>query len=145
MTAQADGPVILHASAVAFGDAGLLITGRSGAGKSSLAIELLGIGADLVADDCVVLTMRDGGLLMSAPETTSGLVEARGIGLLRSDFVCAWARAVVDLDHIETRRLPDPRETVIAGVPLPLIRKVESAAFPSMLRLVLKGGRVDDR
>ena len=145
MAAQPHGPVILHASAVAFGTAGLLITGRSGAGKSSLAIELLALGADLVADDRVVLTPRDGGLLMSAPEATRGLIEARGIGLLQVDPVPAWARAVVDLDDLETHRLPDPRETVIAGVHLPLIRKVESAAFPSMLRLVLKGGRADDR
>ncbi len=143
MSAPSQGSVTLHASAIAFGASGLLITGRSGAGKSSLAIELLGLGAGLVADDRVILTPREGALMMSAPAPLKGLVEARGVGLLRVEPVTAWARAVVDLDEVETERLPEARETVIAGVRLPLLRKVEAPAFPSMLRLVLKKGRVD--
>lgn len=42
---------ILHASCVALDGRGLLILGPSGSGKSALALELMALGADLVADD----------------------------------------------------------------------------------------------
>ncbi len=138
------GPVVLHATAVSFGAAGLLIRGTSGSGKSTLALQLLGLGASLVADDNVVATPTDGCLMLASPDATKGMIEARGLGLLRVPSCLAVARAVVDLDTVEDQRLPLPHETVIAGVPLPLLRKVESAAFPSMLRLLLLGGLVHD-
>jgi serine kinase of HPr protein (carbohydrate metabolism regulator) len=84
MTDAPEAPTI-HASAVAIGTTGVLIRGESGTGKSSLALGL--IMADrrrhrLVADDRVVLTVKDGGLLASAPEEIAGLLEVRGQGLL---------------------------------------------------------------
>ncbi len=48
---------IVHASCVAFGGAGVLILGPSGSGKSALALALMGLGAALVADDRVLLTL----------------------------------------------------------------------------------------
>ena len=138
------GPVVLHATAVACGMSGLLIVGASGSGKSALALQLIGLGATLIADDRVVATPTDGCLRLAAPEATRGLIEARGVGLLRVPSSSAWARAVVDLDAEEGERMPRPHETVIAGVPLRLLRKVESAAFPSMLQLFLLGGTTHD-
>ena len=138
------GPVILHATAVAFGTAGLLIRGMAGSGKSTLALQLLGLGAILVADDRVIATPSEGSLTLASPDATTGMIEARGLGLLRVPTCRAVARAVVDLDTVEEERLPPPHETVIAGVRLPLLHKVESAAFPSMLRLLLLGGLVHD-
>jgi len=46
----------LHATAVAFDQKAVVITGPSGAGKSSLALQMMAFGADLVADDQVILT-----------------------------------------------------------------------------------------
>ena len=117
-----------------------MITGASGSGKSTLALQLVGIGATLVADDRVVAVPRDGGLWIAAPEAIKDRIEARNFGLLACPTRPGWARAVVDMDKIETRRLPIPRETVIAGVALPLFRKVESPAFATMLKLYLEGG-----
>ncbi len=136
----ADSSTLMHGSAVAVGDAGVLILGRSGAGKSSLAIELIALGAALVADDQVLLEPKGEGLLMSAPANLQGMIEARQLGLLAQPCKPAWARLVVDLDQVETTRLPEPRETVIAGVPLRLIHRVESGAFQSMLYLLMQGG-----
>jgi hypothetical protein len=45
------------------------------------------------------------------------------------------------LDEVETERLPERHETVIADVTLPSIRKVESPAFPAMLCALMNGGR----
>ncbi|MBA3881078.1 MAG: aldolase, partial [Sphingobium sp.] len=41
----------LHVSCVAIGDRAVLIEGRSGAGKSDLALRLIDRGARLVSDD----------------------------------------------------------------------------------------------
>ncbi len=130
----------LHASAVACGPVGLLITGRSGSGKSSLAIELVSRGLELVADDQVQATVVDGGLLLAAPDRLKDRIEARGLGILGCPTRPAWARYVVDLDETEVARLPGPQETVIADVTLPLVRRVESPAFPAMLYTLLTGG-----
>ncbi len=135
-------PVVLHASAVAIGRSGLLIQGPSGAGKSSLALELMALGATLVADDRVRITAsQDHGVLMTAPKELEGLIEARGLGLIKAPFRPARLNAVVDLATLETQRLPDYHETVIANVAFPTFRKVESASFPSMLVAYLIGGR----
>ena len=77
-------------------------------------------------------------------DTIRDMIEARGVGILASPASPAWARAVVDLDKVEKARLPEARETVIAGARLPLLRKVESPAFPAMLKLYLLGGVYGD-
>ena len=119
----------------------LLITGPTGSGKSTLALELIGLGAVLVADDRVVLTNRSGALWMAAPPTLAGRIEARGLGILRAPAGPACAVAVVDLAEVETRRMPGPRRITLEDVTLPLLAKVESPAFASMLHLYLAGGR----
>jgi HPr kinase/phosphorylase len=133
-------PVILHATAVAFGPAGLLILGKSGSGKSTLALQLIGLGATLVADDRVVCAPQDGALKLSAPDPIRDRIEARGLGLLAVPSAPAMARAAVEMERAETARLPAPREIVIAGVTLPALPKLEGPAFPAILRLYLEGG-----
>ena len=119
-----------------------MIIGSTGSGKSTLALQLISLGATLVADDGVMIHSGEGALRLSAPVPIRDRIEARGFGILATPSTDAVARAVVDLDTVETSRLPAPRETVIAGVPLPLFAKVESPAFPAMLRLWLDGGLV---
>ena len=142
MAATPPGPVNIHASAVTFGARGLLILGASGSGKSSLALELMALGAVLVADDRVIMTPDlNGGLRMSAPAALEGLIEARGVGLIRCDHRPAMAVWAVTLDEVETERLPERHDTVIGDVTLPVLRKVESPAFPAMLCALMNGGR----
>ena len=119
-----------------------MFTGTSKSGKSTLAIEMIALGATLVSDDQVTITGKpDGAVWMSAPDPLPGLIEARGVGLLAIPRKGAYARAVVDLDQIETQRLPPTREIVLAGVSLPLLYRVESPAFASILMVYLKGQR----
>lgn len=132
-----------HASAVAFDGRAVLLTGPSGSGKSALALELLALGGLLVGDDAVLLR-RDpaGGLMARAPEATRGLIEARGVGILRADALAEAAVAlVVDMGTAETDRLPPPRHVTLLGVPLPLLHKVESRCFPAAIRQYLRHGR----
>ncbi|MDA3887407.1 MAG: serine kinase, partial [Allgaiera sp.] len=62
-----EGESILHASCVALDGRGVLILGPSGAGKSGLALQLMALGARLVADDRTRLNPRAGRLIARAP------------------------------------------------------------------------------
>ncbi|MBO8176179.1 HPr(Ser) kinase/phosphatase [Aeribacillus pallidus] len=62
---------------------GVLITGKSGVGKSETALELVKRGHRLVADDCVEIRQEDGDTLIgSAPELIEHLLEIRGLGII---------------------------------------------------------------
>ena len=127
---------MLHASCVALSGRAVLILGRSGSGKSALALTLMAFGARLVADDSTVVSRTGDGLMAHAPASIAGRIEARGMGILHADPV-ARARLVlaVDLDRDETARLPQARTTSICDVALPLFHKVNHACFaPAILQ-----------
>lgn len=134
----------VHASCVAFGGRGVLILGPSGAGKSALALQLMGLGADLVADDRVALSVQNGGLVASAPPGLPPLIEARGIGLLRA-LLQPEARVVlaVDLGRIEPDRLPPLRQMRLLDVAIPLVLGPVSGHFPAAIRHYILHGRQD--
>jgi len=63
-------------------DAGVLLLGESGAGKSDLALRLIERGAVLVADDRTELFVRDHALMAKAVPGLEGLLEVRGVGII---------------------------------------------------------------
>ncbi len=94
----------LHANALALGEKGLLLRGRSGAGKSALTLALIarvaaqGDFARLVGDDRVRLEAQDGRLVARPHPAIAGLVEVRGVGPLPAPFEPACVLdAVVDI------------------------------------------------
>jgi HPr kinase/phosphorylase len=104
----------IHASCGACDGAGVLLLGPPGSGKSDLLLRLLDIGFALVADDCVLI--EDG--FASAPASLAGLLEVRGLGILRLPSVPRTRlRLVVTLQH-EVPRLPEPRLHAEIGLPL---------------------------
>lgn len=74
----------LHGCMVDIRGVGVLITGKSGSGKSETAIGLLERGAALVADDLVQVRLVGGELITSAPELSRGYLEMRGIGIINA-------------------------------------------------------------
>lgn len=140
-TVRPDGSLDLHASTVALPGsggapaAGVMLFGPTGSGKSELALELMALGARLVADDrTLVAPMPGGGLVASAPAVLHGLIEARGIGIMRVKALpSARLYLAVDLGKRETERLPPERSIDILGVSLPLLHAVASRAFPAAL------------
>lgn len=139
MSAQ---PHILHANAVVFQGQGVLIKGASGQGKSGLSLQLMALGAQLVADDRTILEHSDGAVWMSAPTSLHGLIEARGVGILSAEAALrARLCAVVDLDRDEKDRLPDRREISVIGCRFPLFFNVPTPYFAASLVQYLKGGR----
>lgn len=126
----------LHASCVAVNGRGLLVLGKSGAGKSALALQLMALGAELVADDRTDLWREEDRIFATAPPALAGLIEARGVGILR---VPALDRAeiglVADLDQRECNRLPPLRHMMVLGTRLPLVHGAENAHLaPALLQ-----------
>ncbi len=130
-------PAYLHANALVLGEFGLLLRGPPGAGKSTLTLELVdrwrarGAFAALVGDDRVSLEVRHGRLIAKPHPSIRGMIEARGLGVLRVDWEPACVvRAVVDLlPRVESpERYPDAGDSRIelSGVTLP--RMFENAA-----------------
>jgi HPr kinase/phosphorylase len=74
--------VTLHGCMVDMRGVGVLIVGKSGAGKSETAIGLLERGASLVADDMVRIKYVGGDLVATAPDLSRGYMEIRGIGII---------------------------------------------------------------
>ena len=148
---MSDAPLeVIHATAVALHRRAALITGRAGAGKSTLAIELLALGGALIADDLVALRAGENGALIAAPPPAAaeeaGMIEARGVGLIRSPRRVATAPVafVVDLDAATTgERLPRRAVRVFAGVEVPVIR-VGARPAPALIALMLESGGVID-
>ncbi|MEO0391295.1 MAG: HPr kinase/phosphatase C-terminal domain-containing protein [Pseudomonadota bacterium] len=135
--------MILHASAVAFGGRAVLITGAAGSGKSSLALQLMALGAALISDDRTVLTRDGSSVIASAGPNIAGLIEARGIGILNAATSApAPVTCVVDLDQTETERLPQ-RRIMLLDVPLPLLHKSDNPAWPAALRAYMTAGMAD--
>jgi HPr kinase/phosphorylase len=134
---------ILHASCVALNGQGVLILGSSGAGKSSLALELMALGADLVADDRTCLLRRGGEIIASAPHALAGMIEARGVGLLKAKALPEVSVSlVVDLDQIEIVRLPIQRTITLLTCKVPLIHGVATNHFPAIILQYIKGGGI---
>lgn len=122
-----------HGSLILTGDRGIFITGRSGSGKTGLALALLrhcvahGHFGRLVADDQVFLFARNGRLIGRAPAAISGLVEARGFGPALLDYEPA---AVIDLlvELAPAQAAPRYQEiatTLLENVEVPTVRLAE--------------------
>lgn len=73
----------LHGVLVDIYGVGVLITGKSGVGKSETALELVKRGHRLVADDSVEIRQEDTDTLIgSSPELIEHLLEIRGLGII---------------------------------------------------------------
>ena len=137
----------VHGSCVELCGRGVLVIGKSGAGKSSLAIELISLGASLVGDDQVVLGEDDGIVVARALPRTSGpkpgAIEARQIGIIEAP-VCERVAlmVVIDLDRPESSRLPRARTILLGKTPVPLLHGKGVNGLGPAVALILRSGRL---
>ena len=139
--------MFVHATCVALRQGrawrALLLRGPSGAGKSDLALRLIEAGGRLVADDQTHLAKSGKGLVTTSPKPLAGLIEVRGIGIVRLSRAQLLARAplalLIDLvrpDQVE--RMPEPAREKILDVDLPVVALAPFEASTVMkLRLAL--------
>jgi len=140
------GPILVHATAIAIDGRAVLLRGPSGAGKSDLALRLIDAGARLVADDQVELRRAGGRVLVRAPAALAGLVEVRGVGILRLEPLREAALAMcVDLvPSAEVERLPEICCEDVLGLAVPSIAiSPFEASAAAKLRFALRAFSAD--
>ncbi len=126
---------MIHGSMVDVYGIGLLIAGKSGIGKSEVAMDLVERGHRLVSDDVVMLTRKNSVIMTSATEMNKHFMEIRGLGVvdvlsmfgIRSIRYQKRLEVVVELnlwdDEQKVERTGLTNETVdLMGISLPLIR-----------------------
>ncbi|HYD11902.1 MAG TPA: aldolase [Allosphingosinicella sp.] len=112
----------IHVSSVAIEGRAVLIGGRSGAGKSDLALRLIDRGATLISDDYTFVRRVQDQALASAPERIAGKIEVRGVGIVELGTAQDVPVALyVDLSG-EPVRLPEGGDRLaVAGIRIPSV------------------------
>lgn len=134
----------VHATTVALGEAGVLIRGPSGSGKSDLALRLVDGGGLLVADDRTALVAEGGILVARPPSVIAGRMEVRGLGVVRVPFrPLVRLRLIVDLVPADAKAAPERMPTAIraelCGVALPCLRlRASEASAAAKIRLAVR-------
>jgi HPr kinase/phosphorylase len=128
--------ISMHGSFVDVYGVGMLFVGRSGVGKSEVALDLVERGHRLVADDVVIMTKKGEGILMGAgTDLVKHFMEVRGIGILdvRSMFGVRAIRfqkrlevvielEIWDMDTEYTRTGLDDSTKEIMGIKIPYVK-----------------------
>lgn len=74
---------VIHGSFIDVYGIGVLLVGRSGIGKSEVALDLIERGHRLVADDVIMMTRKGEGILIGAgTDVVKHFMEIRGLGLI---------------------------------------------------------------
>ena len=131
----------VHGSAIAVGGRGFLIRGASGSGKSGLVLQMMELGADLISDDQVIMERSAGTIIMSAPQTLVGKIEARFVGILnvpsRQNVVL---NHVIDLDVDSQAQLPQLQYCKVLGLQIDLIN---GRNVPNLASILMIFGRTE--
>ena len=128
--------ISMHGSFVDVYGVGMLFVGKSGVGKSEVALDLVERGHRLVADDVVIMTKKGEGILMGAgTDLVKHFMEVRGIGILdvRSMFGVRAIRfqkrlevvielEIWDMDTEYTRTGLDDSTQEIMGIKIPYVK-----------------------
>lgn len=116
----------IHATLVEFEGKGVLLTGKSGSGKSDVALRIImDKGAKLVADDRVVLRREGNKIFGKAPDVLAKKLEIRNLGIveienfMETTSICLCVELCKDKDSLE--RLPTNKYIDILGVDIPQI------------------------
>lgn len=114
----------LHGTCVEVKGKGVLITGKPGFGKSSLALQLMDRGALFISDDQTALSQEAGEIVVRAPLALKGLMEVRGVGICQ--FPCqekSFLKLFVEIcGSIDMERLPEPSFIEYYGIRVPYLK-----------------------
>ncbi len=118
---MSESELLMQASAVAIAGRALLIEGRPGSGKSSLALALIDRGATLIGDDGVRLVKEGPQLLACPPPNITGKLEIRGVGIVELPCCSAPVGLILALGK-SSERVPERLETrELLGCAIPVL------------------------
>ncbi len=113
--------MLYHGTSLIIGGKGVLLRGKSGAGKSDLALRLIHQGATLIADDQTEIVHHGDTLTMTVPKALQGKLEIRGVGIIDIDFCPKHSLdLLINLKNWkDIERLPEEIKENLEGVSLP--------------------------
>ena len=112
-----------HSTSVVIEDLGVLIRGKSGIGKSDLALRLIDSGATHISDDLTICKKTGDYLYLYPHSETKGLLEVREIGIMTVPYVeNVKLTLVVELVEEKFERIPGIMSCNILGVKFPKIK-----------------------
>lgn len=145
---QAVARIRIDGVAVAIGEIAVLLRGRSGSGRSDLALRLIDEGARLISDEQVELERRGDRLVAmvpaAMPQHLVGRLEVRGLGIMpvphaTSPVQLGWVVDMTAIDQIE--RLPAAAHATYLGIDIPAIQlDPTTVSATAKLRLAVKCG-----
>jgi HPr kinase/phosphorylase len=121
----------------------VLLRGPSGSGKSDLALRLIEAGGRLVADDQTHVARHGRALIARPPPALAGMIEARGVGIVKlaRHQLVRRARVALLVDLVpanDVERMPEPKYETLLEIKL---RQLALAPFEASavtkLRLAL--------
>ncbi|MBE0439494.1 MAG: serine kinase [Gammaproteobacteria bacterium] len=122
-----------HGVMMRVNDLGVLIIGKPNIGKSSLALELLHYGYQLIADDSVEFSLAtDNNVIARCPEMLAGLLHCRDLGLINVSelFGSEAYRHQQKLDYII--ELVDHSNNAVSLTVKPELYTVCGQSFPTL-------------
>ena len=128
----------VHSTSVVIEDSGVLIIGKSGSGKSDLALRLIDSGAMLISDDITICKETEGFIFLFPPLQTKGLLEVREIGIMTVPYVDNIKLSlIVELVDQEVERLPNKKTGKFMNPIIPKI-KIYGKNSSSVAKIKLK-------
>lgn len=136
----------IHATALFLDGLGILLMGKSGSGKSDLALRLIKQNkGELIADDRTELRNNNGQITASAPKILQGLLEVRGIGIIKQKFLESQKiDIIIDLDTSPQRIPAEEESREISGISLPLFY-LNSFEISATLKVELIIAKIKER
>ena len=133
----------VHSTSVVIEDAGVMITGKSGFGKSDLALRLIDSGATLISDDITICEKIENQFSFP-PNETKGLLEVREIGIMTVPYIeNIKLTLLVELVEKEIDRLPKQTFTKLTNTKIQKI-KIKGKNSSSVAKIKLKINEIND-
>lgn len=135
-----------HGTTVEVKGKAVLILGKPGMGKSSLALQLIDRGGLLVADDQTFLSPENGVIFARAPATLRGCMEVRGVGICTFPYTekSRLALCVEICDENAPERLPESLFFEYYEVKIPFLKLIKNDPLGA-IKVELKVCQKDER
>ena len=137
---------------------GIMITGKSGIGKSELALDLINRGHMLVADDRIDVTRVHTSIMCTAPKLLKRMLEIRGLGIVdvtrmfganaylnkcQLDFVIKLVKYNEDMDQDRLNPINETRNILGLDVPMLTIPITEGKSLSVIIEAAVSNYLLD--